>query len=331
MKKILITGGAGFVGRRFVKYFLEKKNKVLVVDNISKYTGGIHPKKWPMFKPFDYKNFRFIKEDCRKWFLKNKDNDFDYVLHLAAVVGGRNVIEGNPLLVADDLSIDSHYWQWAAIAKPKKTLCFSSSACYPINLQKKGSYRLLKENDVDFNSAIRAPDLSYGWSKLTCEYLARIAYEKHNLKSICYRPFSGYGEDQDLAYPFPSICKRIINNQNSKILRVWGSGHQMRDFIHIDDCVNAVIKTMDKINNGDALNLSTGKLTSFIDFTKIACKIIGFNPKVIGIKKTPEGVFARGGDTTKQKKLGIRHKISLEEGIKRSFKYFLNKKELMVV
>lgn len=62
-----------------------------------------------MFKPFDYKNFRFIKEDCRNWFLKNKDNDFDYVLHLAAVVGGRNVIEGNPSLVADDLSIDSHY------------------------------------------------------------------------------------------------------------------------------------------------------------------------------------------------------------------------------
>lgn len=134
-----------FCRQKIYKIFFRKKNTVLVVDNISKYTGGIHPKKWPMFKPFDYKNFRFIKEDCRNWFLKNKDNDFDYVLHLAAVVGGRNVIEGNPLLVADDLSIDSHYWQWAAIAKPKKTLCFSSSACYPINLKKKEITDCLKK------------------------------------------------------------------------------------------------------------------------------------------------------------------------------------------
>jgi GDP-L-fucose synthase len=327
MKKILITGGAGFVGRRFVKYFLEKKNKVIVVDNIADYTGGIHPKKWLTFNPYDYKNFKFVKEDCRKWFLNNHDNDFDYVLHLAAVVGGRNVIEENPLLVADDLSIDSHYWQWAAIAKPKKTLCFSSSACYPIALQKKGNYRLLKESDVNFSSTIQIPDLSYGWSKLTCEYLARIAYDKYNLKSICYRPFSGYGEDQDLAYPFPSICRRIVENQNSKIIKVWGSGHQMRDFIHIDDCVSAVIKTMDKINDGGALNLSTGKLTSFIDFTKMACNILGFNPEVIGRKKTPEGVFARGGDPTKQKQLGVKNRISLEEGIKKSFNYFLNLKK----
>ena len=57
------------------------------------------------------------------------------------MVGGREMIENNPLAIADDLSIDSHYWQWAKKNKPKKTLCFSSSACYPIKLQSKNSYR----------------------------------------------------------------------------------------------------------------------------------------------------------------------------------------------
>ena len=79
---------------------------------------------------------------------------------------------------------------------------------------KKNNYRLLKEQDVNFSKDISVPDLTYGWAKLTSEYLAKIAYEKHGLKSICYRPFSGYGEDQDLNYPFPSICKRILLNKD---------------------------------------------------------------------------------------------------------------------
>ena len=100
----------------------------------------------------------------------------------------------------------------------------------------------------------------------------------------------------------------------------------MRDFIHIDDCVNAVVKSMNKIHNADPLNLSTGKYTNFIKFAKIAANLIGASPKVIGTSKTPEGVFARAGDAKKQKKFGIKHSITLEMGIKKSLEYFLNKK-----
>ena len=99
---------------------------------------------------------------------------------------------------------------------------------------------------IGFDQNIGMPDMSYGWAKLTCEYLARLAYEKHGLKSVCYRPFSGYGEDQDNSYPFPSICKRVLAHQGAKVLDVWGSGKQMRDFIHIDDCVAGVVATMDQ-------------------------------------------------------------------------------------
>ena len=60
MKKILITGGAGFVGRYFTKFFLKNGNKVQVVDNLSNLTGGIHPNSWPLYSPYDYKNFKFI-------------------------------------------------------------------------------------------------------------------------------------------------------------------------------------------------------------------------------------------------------------------------------
>lgn len=318
-KKMLVTGGAGFVGRHLCKALLDRGDEVICVDNIVPLTGGICPIQhggWPLYNPFDYKNFHYIKDDCRSYFMKNNDTDFDYVFHLAAIVGGREMIEHNPLAVAEDLAIDAMFWNWAKKVQPHKIICFSSSAAYPVKYQLKDSYQLLSEDMIDFESDIGLPDLSYGWAKLTHEYLARLAYARHGLKSVTYRPFSGYGEDQDIAYPFSSICKRVLQERDKAILSVWGSGEQMRDFIHISDCVQGVLTTMDQIDNGDAINLSTGRLTSFKEFARIAANTIGYNPNVIGTSNKPEGVFARGGNVKLQNKLGFNFKISFEEGIK---------------
>ena len=317
MKKILITGGAGFVGRRFCKRFLDAGDEVHCVDPVAEHTGGIDPANaWPLFSPRDYPNFHFYKQDCREWFAENRDRDFSYVVHLAAMVGGRAMIENRPLAVADDLSIDAEYWQWAESARPEKTLCFSSSAAYPIKFQRQDDYRLLCEDMIAFDDDIGMPDMSYGWAKLTCEYLARLAFEKHGLKSVCYRPFSGYGEDQDDSYPFPSIVKRALANAGQPVLKVWGTGDQMRDFIHIEDCVDGALMTMDKIDDGDALNLSTGVYTSFKQFALTAAEAVGYSPVVEGMSDQPAGVFARGGDTAKQRQFGFEARISFEEGIR---------------
>lgn len=323
MHKVLVTGGAGFVGRHLIKKLLDAGNEVHAVDSLAAFTGGINPADgWPLYDPRSYSNFHFYHEDCRDWFARVKDTDFDYAFHLAAMVGGRLMIENNPLAVADDLSIDAAYWGWAKETQPRKTACFSSSAAYPIKLQRPEGYVLLKEDMISFKDDLGMPDMSYGWAKLTCEYLAQLAYEKHGLKSICYRPFSGYGEDQDDAYPFPSICKRVLAEKGAEVLNVWGTGTQMRDFIYIDDCVDGIMTTIDKIDDGGAVNLSTGILTSFIDFAKIAANIAGYDPEVRGLSDKPVGVHARGGDTAKQKLLGFQHKVDFQAGIERALKYY---------
>ena len=323
MRKILVTGAAGFVGRHVVKRLLDTGDEVHGVDCVAPYTGGIDPAEgWPIFEPRDYWNFHFHKEDCRTWFQRVKDTDFDYAFHLAAMVGGRLMIENHPLVVADDLAIDAAYWQWAMEARPRKSVCFSSSAAYPIKYQREGHYVLLTEDMISFDLELGMPDMSYGWAKLTCEYLARLAYEKHGLKSVCYRPFSGYGEDQDDTYPFPSICKRALENTGADVLTVWGTGTQMRDFIHIEDCVDGIFTTMDKIDDGDAINLSTGILTSFIEFARTAAEIVGYRPEVRGLSDKPVGVFARGGDTIRQRQLGFQHEIDFRTGIERALKYY---------
>src|SRR4051812_35123354 len=155
MKKVLVTGGAGFVGRRLVRRLLEAGDQVHCVDNLAPLTGGIMPgAAWFNFDPTDYDNFNFHHEDCRTYFGSAQDTDFDQCFHLAAIVGGRLVIENDPLAVADDLSIDAAFWQWAVKARPRKTVCFSSSAAYPVEFQRAESYKLLTEDMIDFSASL---------------------------------------------------------------------------------------------------------------------------------------------------------------------------------
>ena len=318
--KALVTGGAGFVGRHLCRALLERGWEVVCVDPVIPRTGGMLPQDWPLFSPVDFDLFRFHEIDCRKYFVENRHEYFDYAFHLAAMVGGRLMIDFEPLAIAEDLSIDAMYWRWAEVAKPRKTVTFSSSAAYPIELQRVDGYRLLRESDIGFSDRLGMPDMSYGWAKLTSEYIGRLAYQRYGLESVAYRPFSGYGEDQDLTYPFPAITKRIVELSGNDI-EVWGSGLQMRDFVHIDDCVTCVLNTMDKVSNAEAINISSGMFTSFKELARQILVRAGKNASVSTQSDKPEGVFARGGDRTLQASLGFYPTIELTAGIDRVLNY----------
>lgn len=324
MGKMLVTGAAGFVGRHLTRALLEAGHEVHAVDSIRPLTGAVDPAAgWPLFEPRDFSGFVFHREDCRDWFRRVGDRDFDIAFHLAAMVGGRLMIEENPLAVADDLGIDAAFFQWAAAARPGRCVVFSSSAAYPVRLQRREGHALLSEEMIRFDGDIGMPDMSYGWAKLTSEYLARLAHARHGLQTVCFRPFSGYGEDQDAAYPFPAICRRVLANRGAPVLEVWGSGRQMRDFIHVEDCVRGVLTMMERIGDGSAVNLSTGIFTSFAGLAGMAAEIAGWRPAVRGLSDRPEGVFARAGCTRLQESLGFRPAITLREGIARALDYLV--------
>jgi GDP-L-fucose synthase len=315
MKKALITGGCGFVGRHFTYDLIKRGYDVTVVDDLS---TGMEIRSWPEHvKPA--RKFRFVRFDARDFFMRSKES-FDLIVHLAAVVGGRMTIEGDPLKVGTDLAIAAMFFNWLPKLKPlpKKVLYFSSSAVYPIKFQTRAEQRRLSEEMIDFGKDIGMPDMTYGWSKLSGEFLAKYAVEKYGLDIVTYRPFSGYGEDQDMTYPFPSIINRIVRKESPII--VWGSGDQKRDFIHVDDVVEAVYVTMDKICPGGALNLCSGEGKSFFELAKIATGILGYKTEIKNDPSKPEGVFARVGDSTGMEKF-YKPRISLEEGIKREIKY----------
>jgi nucleoside-diphosphate-sugar epimerase len=317
MKRVLMTGGCGFVGRHFVKRLLDAEWEVMCVDDLS---AGIAPYEWNLGVKFSPGQFDWLRADARTYFSARQNEQFDLVIHCAAIVGGRLKIEGDPLAVATDLAIDSDLFQWAVKAKPKKIVYFSSSAVYPIEFQRNDKCKIdLYESLTNFDaSRIGRPDMTYGWAKLTGEYLAKQAVEKYGLDVVIYRPFSGYGEDQSRDYPFTSIIERVVRGDDP--ITIWGSGDQVRDFIHIDDIVECVLQTMDVLEPGEVLNLGSGDPTSFRDLVHKAENVI--RPVYDKLRATecdtskPEGVFYRVADTYKMNQF-YTPKVSLEEGIKR--------------
>lgn len=278
---VLITGSHGFVGRYFVNK-LQGHNLTLI----------------------DLKN----GNDCRDFF-KREDKQYDLVIHLAAIVGGRESIEGRPLAVADNLSIDSEFFQWCLKTKPHKIVYFSSSAAYPTRLQESDAVGLkLRELEISFDyNLVGTPDMTYGWSKLTGEYLAQFVPNVH-----IFRPFSGYGWDQDLTYPFPTYVKRAVERQNP--FEVWGPGTQTRDFIHMADVVNAVLTAVEENIQGP-INLGTGRSTSFIQLAQMCMSAVGYAGEIKTNPDKPVGCMHRVSDNTKLLEF-YTPKISLEEGIK---------------
>ena len=287
---ILITGSHGFVGRAF-RRALPNANLTLV-----DLKAGI---------------------DCRKFFQLEK-KQYDLVIHLAALVGGRMMIENEPLALAVDLAIDAEFAGWAMRTEQPYVVYFSSSAAYPTDLQTLSKKRKLKEKDINFKN-IGKPDMSYGWSKLTGEMLMNYLREE-GTTVLTLRPFSGYGTDQDMDYPFPAIIQRAIMNSNP--FDIWGKATTTRDFIHIDDIVDAVIE-MVKNNCNQTLNVCTGRATTFLDLAVMALNTLGYEKtpakrfKILTDK--PAGVAYRVGDPSMMSDY-YTPKISLEEGVERAIR-----------
>lgn len=336
-RPVLITGGCGFVGRHLTKKLLERgASEIWIVDNLC-IASGHHPGEWlsaawksevrgdALHYTKGQQTIVFLKADVISLFHREAEGrsgilpDFGDVFHLASIVGGRALIDGDPLLVATDLGIDAAFYLWVS-RNPKKierVLYASSSAAYPTRLQDGGGAIALREDLIDFSGEnLGQPDMTYGWSKLTGEYLSRLAHEKYGARVSCVRPFSGFGEDQDLTYPTPSIALRVARGDDP--VEVWGTGEQARDFIHIDACIDAFFAIMDKVNDGSCVNIGTGIATSFNDLIRKMLAIEGRGGKIRPLSDKPVGVATRYADTTYLvHEIGWSATMTLEEGLRR--------------
>jgi UDP-glucose 4-epimerase len=334
----MVTGGCGFVGRHLIRRLMSLGHDVWVVDDLS---AGLHPECWlegiterhaddwgQRYSVGD-QSFTFIHEDVTATLLRQLGRipnstgvalpEFDYIYALASVVGGRTKIDGDPIGVGIDLAIDASFFLWLVRNKEKigKVLYASSSAAYPVNLQKHEGHVALDESMINFTTGeLGQPDMTYGWSKLTGEYLSCLAASHYGIDIACVRPFSGYGEDQDLTYPVPAIAFRVARGDNP--VTVWGTGEQGRDFVHIEDCITAMLAVVERIHDGSGINIGTGKLTTFLEVAAKFLQLAGRSAAIRPMIGQPVGVQSRYCDPTRMEQLlAWKPEISIEDGFSR--------------
>ncbi len=286
---VLVTGSAGFVGRYMCKELEARGAEVYTLD--------------------------LKTEGDMQLILPQIDKRFDLVIHLAYHVGGRRAIDGSPMNLAANTTLDAVLFDWALRTRQKQVLYFSSSAAYPIKLQNGKRPVLLKEIDIEFGNASE-PDANYGWAKLTGERMAYAAMAS-GLPVHIVRPFSGYATDQDLDYPFPSLVKRV--KERNKKIEVWGSADQTRDWIHITDVVRGSLAVVEA-EPGTPVNLCTGIPTSMSNLVRMMCREIGHKPDIEVLKDMPMGVMHRVGDPALFFRIYNPH-VSIEESVQLAMRW----------
>ncbi len=296
----LVTGSAGFLGRHMVRGLAVAGYRVLGAD-IAHERGA-----WDALHLF-----------------KNETERFDVVVHCAAVAPHRSAIDGRALAVgAGNLELDAAMFRWAARTRPGRVVYLSSSAAYPVRLQthewvEAHGPRRLGERDINLTQWGKtgdwSPDAIYGWVKLTGERLAE-AYRAQGGAVTVVRPFSGYGEDQSASFPFGAFRDRARRGEDPFV--IWGSGEQVRDWIHVDDVVGAVLAAVDAEADGP-LNICTGVGTSMAELAAMFCAEAGYDPRFEYLPDRPAGVAYRVGDPTLLHEVYV-PRVSLAEGVKRA-------------
>lgn len=285
--KALVTGSAGFVGRHVHAELSRRGYAVAGID----LTDG---------------------NDAVDFFRLPKSTRFDLVVHAAASAPHRAAIDGEHQHMARNLQLDAAMFEWAVRTGQGRVLYLSSSAAYPIARQTGPGWGRLFEDDIDLDEA-REPDAVYGWTKLTGERMAAEA-RKAGLPVTVVRPFSGYGEDQTENFPFRALVERARRREDPFV--IWGSGDQVRDWMHIDDMVKAALMVAQS-GTTDPVNLCTGTGWSMAELAHLACDEVGYQPRFEYLTDKPAGVAYRVGDPDRMLEF-YEPKIDLPEGIRRA-------------
>jgi nucleoside-diphosphate-sugar epimerase len=221
--------------------------------------------------------------------------DFDLLVHCAYHVGGRQAIDNDKAALAYNLSLDSTMFDYAVQSgRVGHVLYFSSSAVYPVHLQNFGSTIRLEEGQAPPSPYLS--DADYGYAKCVGEQLA-INAVRNGLKVTVVRPFSGYGADQSLDYPFPSLLRQAMKPAPE----VWGNKGQVRDWIHIDDAVRASYEATFNFVDAEPVNICTGVGTTMEEIIHMARQAAGIASgpyEITERRDKPMGVMHRVGSPT---------------------------------
>ena len=311
MRKILITGGAGFIGSSLADKLLENSdNYIVVADNLL--TGN--KEKLPQVSE---DQFKFINCDVNRYSpiaSVMQSYQFDYVFHYAAVVGVKRTL-ANPVMVLDDIKGIKNVLDLCKNTGVKRVFYASSSEVY-------GESVTFPQNEETTPLNSRLP---YAIVKNVGEAFCRSYKKEYGLDYTIFRFFNTYGPKQSIDFVISKFIKAALKNEP---ITIYGDGKQSRTFCSIEDNVGACINAFEqnKFVN-DVINIGNDKEYSVLELAKIIKEITNSNSEILFNEALPEGdMQRRKPDISKMKLILNKNLIELKEGLKEVIKskYIIN-------
>ncbi|MDF1526652.1 MAG: GDP-L-fucose synthase [bacterium] len=305
-KKILLTGGSGFLGK-----FVQKE---LMASGV---------------REEDIRIPNHLDNDLRVW--KNCEEavlGMDLVVHLAASVGGIGFNQRNPgVLFYDNMIMGAHLMEAARKRGVEKFIQIGTVCAYP-----KFTPVPFKEDNLwdGYPEETNAP---YGVAKKALLVQAQAYRQQYGLNAIYLLPVNLYGPGDNFhledSHVIPALIRKCVEavDSGSDTITVWGTGEPTREFLYVEDCARGIVLAARDYDDPEPVNLGSGEEISIRDLITLIARITGFDGNILWDATRPDGQPRRCLDTERAGKFGFKAEVSFEDGIARTVQWYIEKGE----
>jgi len=300
-KRVVITGGDGFLGRHLAALIKSKGPKSIFI---------------PKRPEYDLRRY----EDCLKIVKKG-----DIIIHLAANVGGIGYNREFPATLFDDNILMGTFMMMAAReVKVEKYVALGTICSYP-----KFTPIPFKEENI-WNGYPEETNAPYGLAKKMQLVQSQAYRQQFGFNSVCLFPVNLYGPgdnfDPESSHVIPALIRKFVEakEKGKKEVTVWGTGKASREFLYVEDAAEAIVKATEKYNKSEPVNLGAGFEITIKDLVKLIMKLTGFTGKIVWDRTKPDGQPRRMLDVGRAKKeFGFTSSTSFEKGLASTIDWYI--------
>lgn len=309
-KKVLVTGGNGFIGRNLVKRLSEIGANVYSLDYMrpeeSKEAGqNVH-----------LLNTNLLNYQETESAISGKD----IVVHLAARIGDVSFIKAHPASIYyNNMQMFMNLIEASRKANIDRLLVVSSACVYPSNCS------IPTPEEEGFMGLPDSAHEGHAWSKRMEEFLTMAYSKEYNFKAGIARLYNVYGPgdhfDAESPGVIPALIKKVFESKDR--IEIWGDGNQSRSFLYIDDCIEGLLAVCEKYAVADPLNIGSGEEVKIKDIIRLIIELSGREVNIDFDDSKPKGQLRRLCDTRKAiDKIGFKSEILLREGLKKTVEWY---------